>query len=258
MNRKIRSEEAGYKENVGFWTNKSDGISVPGDFARFKAIELLDPKSEEHILDAGCGAGWISRKLAPRCKQVVACDREPEMIKQAKMKEHEDGVRCKILYDVCDITKLPYSDQIFDAVLCVAVLMHDSPQQILAFLREAYRVLKPGGRLLTSLTHPDVYRPGSPSRTGEASWLQLKPLENKSTRVSHRYEETYRNAKGDAFVSTVWYHPEKLFTDLFRKVGINPVHEQSVCITQEMLDTCNHTGGLGTKGFYQLLGRKPF
>lgn len=256
MSEKIRSERAGYEENVAFWTKKPDGISVIGDFARIKAIELLAPRWGDEILDAGCGAGWISRRLAKLGAKVVGCDREQGMIEQAKEQEVED--KLGIMYDVFDITSTKYSNEVFSAVICMAVLMHDSPKQISAFISEAKRVLKPGGRLLIGLTHPDVYLPGSPSRIGEASWLSLKPLEKKSTRVSHRYEETYRNANGGAFVSTVWYHPEEMFRKMFRKAGIVSAHEQSICITQEMLDTCRHTGGLGARGFYQIMGYKPF
>ena len=48
------------------------------------ALDLLDPKPGEHILDIGCGDGTLTRKIAERGAKVVGIDSSPELVEAAR------------------------------------------------------------------------------------------------------------------------------------------------------------------------------
>lgn len=251
----IRSEKAEYEENFEFWTQKGDKLTVMGDFlGRLPSAELLNPRKGEKILDAGCGAGFMSRIYAQQGAEVIGCDRAGEMLNQAKREEEKTKLGIKFVQG--DITELPFENEKFDAVSCVAVLIHDSPQECQNFFNESFRVLKPGGRIIVSIMHPYLFQPESPNRNKKASWAQYRPLEDKPMSESQRFEELYKNSEDKEFVSTVWYHPENLFPDQLKKSGFCVVHVQSVYVTPESLHDSNQTGEVGYPAFYQVLAKK--
>lgn len=251
---KIKSEKVGYEENYEFW-NKGDKLTVMGDFlGRMPSAKLFEAKPGERILDAGCGAGFMSRIYARKGAEVVGCDRAEGMIKQAETEEGKNSLGIK--YVQCDITKLSFKDQQFDAVSCVAVLIHDSPEECQAFFDEAYRVMKPGGRMVVSIMHPYLFNPESPSRNKKASWVQYKPFDNKAIAESQRFEEIYKNSEGKEFVSTVWCHPEDSFIEEIKKAGFHIAQTQSVYVTPDALKQSNQEGEVGYPAFYQVLAVK--
>ena len=255
MNQTIRSEKAEYEVNPTLWTNKGDQLTTVGDFlGRLPSIELLNPQAGDVVLDAGCGAGFCSRRIARLGAKVFGCDRAEKMIGQAIRHEKEQSLG--INYCSADIISLPYSDEMFDAVVCIAVLIHDSPRECSAFFTEALRVLKPGGRIIVSIMHSALYQEGSANRTGQSSWAQYKSLEERPMSESQRFEELYRDSLGDTFTSTVWYHPENLLANLLTQAGFVVTHEQKKFVTKEVLEACNQTGKAGYPAFQQIMASK--
>jgi SAM-dependent methyltransferase len=101
------------------------------------------------ILDAGCGTGWFSTELADRGARVSGIDGSAEMIRIATRKNAHPRVTYKIL----DCTgNLPFPDKSFDIVVSNMVLM--DLEDIDLCIREWARVLRTGGRVIFSLTHP--------------------------------------------------------------------------------------------------------
>ena len=101
------------------------------------------------VLEIGAGAAWLSAELSklPKVVEVVATDFSPKLLKEKapkifKMLQAHEG---KITRMPADFHKLDFPDNYFDFVVCSAVLHHAvSPGMV---LREAKRVLKPGGKL---------------------------------------------------------------------------------------------------------------
>ena len=159
-----------------------------GDFlGRVPAAELFKSKPSEKILDAGCGAGFMSRIYARSGAEVIGIDRAGKMLDQAK--KEEDKTKLGISFIEGDITNLPFQDEKFDAISCVAVLIHDSPEECQKFFHESSRVIKPGGRIVISIMHPYLFQSESPSRNRKTSWVQYCPLENKPFTVSQKFEK---------------------------------------------------------------------
>lgn len=251
----IRSEKAEYENNFEFWTKKGNKMTLMGDFlGRVPSAELFKAKPDEKILDAGCGAGFMSRIFARNGADVTGIERAGGMIDQAEKEEKKTKLGIKFVQG--DITDLPFENEQFDAISCVAVLIHDSPEECQKFFDESSRVIKPGGRIIVSIMHPYLFQPESPNRNGKASWVQYSPLENKPSTESQRFEEIYKNPEGKEFTSTVWCHPENLFIEQLKKSGFYIAHTQSTHVTQESLKKSNQTGEIGYPAFYQVLAIK--
>jgi SAM-dependent methyltransferase len=94
------------------------------------------------VLDAGCGTGEKTLRLAKRGFDVVGVDFAPETVAEARA----TATHPRVTIQQADLTALPFADGKFDAVVIWGVLMHvpDLPRAI----SELCRVLRPGGRLV--------------------------------------------------------------------------------------------------------------
>lgn len=102
-------------------------------------VELLAPQNKEHILDLGCGTGYLTHKLATSGAEVIGIDSAPSMINQAQKNYNY------LHFEVADGTNLQFTEE-FDAVFSNAVLHWiKEPQKVIASI---YRALKPGGRFV--------------------------------------------------------------------------------------------------------------
>jgi len=252
----IEHEKAAFRKVAeSFWAKKGDELTVMGDFlGRIPAIKLLNPQPGEKILDAGCGNGFIARRLVQRGAHVWGCDRDELMLSRAI--ETENSQPLGIQYGLADITQLPYADNSFQAIACIAVLIMSTPSECRQFLAEAWRKLAIGGRLVVSIMHPYLYQANSPNRKGKSSWGHYKPLDNLPMNQSQRFREVYRNNKGEISDCPVWYHPEDFIWQSILEAGFIPIHSQSKFVTQEALNGCRATGPVGYPAFWQVLAKK--
>ena len=93
--------------------------------------------------DLGCGTGQVACALAPFVARVIAVDRSGEMLQAARRRVRDlPSVEIKR----GELEALPIADAELDAATLLLVL-HHLPDPAAA-LAEAYRVLKPGGRLV--------------------------------------------------------------------------------------------------------------
>ncbi|MDI6857264.1 MAG: methyltransferase domain-containing protein [Dehalococcoidia bacterium] len=114
-------------------------------------FDLLGDVRGKDVLDAGCGEGHNTRLLARMGARVTAIDISPRMIELARAEEAREPL--SIRYEVASFSDMPlFADASFDLVVSTMAVM-DGPDLAGAF-HEIYRVLRPGGRLTFSVTHP--------------------------------------------------------------------------------------------------------
>jgi SAM-dependent methyltransferase len=110
---------------------------------------VFDVRGCKRILDAACGNGRYSRFLLEHADpdtQLTAFDLSPKMLERAQARVGNG----RASFAVADLTRLPYADGSFDAVVCGWVIEHlPDPRP---GLRELARVLRPGGKLLLLAT----------------------------------------------------------------------------------------------------------
>jgi len=110
-------------------------------------LTILSLSSNERVLDAGCGAGSITRAIAQDNTNgfAIGVDRDPKFIDYAARKAASEGIE-NIVFKTGDVLDLPFEDNVFDVVWSKHVLQWVGERQ--QALKEFIRVLKPNGRLI--------------------------------------------------------------------------------------------------------------
>ena len=119
-----------------------------------KLVARLTLTPASQVLEVGAGSGFYSVEVARLVSDghLELLDLQPEMLKKAQQKLEAKGLS-NVGYTLADAGKLPLEADSFDMIYLVAVLGEIADQR--AFLREAHRVLKPGGILSISEHLPD-------------------------------------------------------------------------------------------------------
>ena len=121
-----------------------------GKLATDWLIEQGQFSSDKKVLEVACNMGTTTIELAKTygC-QITAVDLDKAALAQAKLNGDKAGVSELVTFELANAMKLPYEDNSFDIVINEAMLTMQTDKGKAKCMDEYYRVLKPGGVLLT-------------------------------------------------------------------------------------------------------------
>lgn len=199
-----------------------------------RIIELLKPEPGDRILDLCCGQGRHVLELFRRgFFNTEGLDRSRYLISRARREAKTQGL--PVVFREGDARKLPYSQDSFDYALLLGNSFgyFETIEDDLRVLRELYRVLKPGGRLLIDVGDGEYLRKNFLPRSWE--WIDEKhfvcrerTLSQDGERLISREVITHveKGVIADQFYAERLYTPEQL-RDLLERSGFHniQIHE---------------------------------
>ncbi len=140
-----------------------------------RIIELLSLQQQHCVLDLGCGTGTLTHAIGEQLNasaggMALGIDAAAAMIRIATGKRTSSTCR----FEVAAAESLPYADASFDSVVSSLFFHHIDLDLKNRALREAFRVLRPGGLLVVADMHtPTTFMGALISHA--ARWFLLQP-----------------------------------------------------------------------------------
>lgn len=168
-------------KHFGYWEPDTRNHSQSLVNMNRQVAKRVNPKPGERVLDAGCGIGgssmWLARTFGVNTVGISLSSRELEKARRyAKAKGLDD--QCTFQQE--DFIATSFPDESFDIVWAQESVCHTIHKD--AFLKEAYRLLKPGGRMVME----DWFRPHRPFHPKDeklfSDWLRGWAIEDLATR----------------------------------------------------------------------------
>lgn len=158
MNIDTESKEYYIRKNVAEEYDAERFLSLGGkmfDIFEKNVVTSNLPKSKAvKILDAGAGSGRFTIEMAKRGYQVNSCDFSPAMLEIIKSKINEFGLKDNVTLSRQDVTNLTFSDDEFDYISCMRVLINlDTIENEAKAIKEFVRVCKPGGTIVFDIVN---------------------------------------------------------------------------------------------------------
>ena len=136
-------------------TTLRDNVEIPNDIVQMSLgcgtpLELAELKKGETVLDLGSGGGldcFFAARLVGDTGHVIGVDMTPDMLKLANENKHKVGLN-NVEFRHGYLEALPVDDASVDVIISNCVINLSADKE--AVFREAYRVLKPNGRVVFS------------------------------------------------------------------------------------------------------------
>lgn len=144
-----------------FYEKKIPRIKYPDERVVSYLFQEFKERKGLKCLDLGCGTGRHSILMAREGCKVNAIDISEKAVTLAGSWAKEEGLDGSISFQTCNAVSLPFQSGYFDFVLESSALEHNTNEDMILILKEVYRVLKKGGKLLSIVPGREHYLYGS-------------------------------------------------------------------------------------------------
>ncbi len=163
---------------------------------------FLTMVSGKTILDMGCGPGRDTSVFVEKGYEVVGIDLAQSFVDIAR------GDVPGATFRHMDVLDLKFPDETFDGIWCNAVLLHLIPEDIEFALKEAFRVLKPGGTMYVSMKKGEHQETIIDPRLKDAkrffSYVQKDVISKIFTSVGFEIVDMYENSVHNTIQVVEW------------------------------------------------------
>ena len=137
--RKLEQEPDTYDEK---FTELTKGVNI-----EVKEWILERIGTSQSILEVGCGTGDLASKMALKGNDVIAIDKNFQMINNA-MKNYPTEKEVNLIYQIGTIKELPVEENSRDFIVSTFMISELGPFEQQIFLRNSWKMLKSGGKIL--------------------------------------------------------------------------------------------------------------
>jgi len=167
------------------WIAHADTNDYRNHYLMPRMFALLGDVRGRTILDLGCGEGGYARELTRRGAHVTGADGSERLIEVARQRADAEGLDIRFVCANANALD-DIASRAFDAVVAAMSLM--DVEDYGGAIGEAHRVLRPGGELVMSITHPCFSAPTSRWVRDSAGELEHFAVDRYFERVA--WEET--------------------------------------------------------------------
>ncbi len=148
------STSAIYDTHAGRWT-RGEPVLLSDFTARPFVIDELGPLAGTHVLDLGCGEGYVARLVADAgASSVFGVDASSEMVRNARSSVPNDSP-CSMAFEIGDAAKLEhFPREQFDRVMAVFLFNYLTCAEMTAVLKLVRSRLAAAGRFVFAVPHP--------------------------------------------------------------------------------------------------------
>ncbi|MEH2080288.1 MAG: methyltransferase domain-containing protein [Nostoc sp.] len=234
-------------QHLGYWDENTRTHAESLINMNRAIASRINLQPNEYIFDAGCGFGGTSLWLAQEYNvHVVGCSISADQVARSRQYASKRGLEKLVRFEQKDYLSTDLADASFDVVWAQESVCHTPNQH--AFLTEAYRLLKSGGRLviedcylfnrpytqdemhlLQSWFH-DMLIPSLPRGEQVIAWAENTGFENvKLEDISHYVKPSYRRiGKTLSLMNPIVFtlHSLGLQSDILSKFGRGMLEQQ--------------------------------
>jgi cyclopropane fatty-acyl-phospholipid synthase-like methyltransferase len=135
--------------HYGFWHKDTKKLSDAIKNTNIFVAELLDLNKDDYVLDAGCGVGGTSLFMAEKFKaKITGITLSAKQLIQAKRKAAKKKLDKLVNFEKMDFNKTAFQNETFTKIFGLESVCYAYDK--LDFLKEAYRILKVGGKIVVA------------------------------------------------------------------------------------------------------------